>query len=152
MHSFNILLLLPFLITGGFLIASVILLGVVPARMRKNTAICTVAVNARIVSYVKSNFSGTDVKYHTYMYAPVYEFTYNGEVHSVTPNLYSSRIPTVGEVRTLMIDPQNYDHFYDPVTRKRTKMVTTIVGVAMLLLGLIAAVINGLVILYASAV
>lgn len=151
MNSFSFFHLLPFLISGVSLIVAVILLLVVPARMRKNTAVCTVPVNARIVDYIKSNFRGTDMKHHIPMYAPIYEFTYNGEVHSVALNLYSNRIPNMGEVRTLMIDPQNYDHFYDPSTRGRTRMITTAVGVAMLLIGILAGAAGILLILSASS-
>ena len=70
--------------------------------------------------------------------------------HYVILNFYSSRIPNIGEVRTLMIDPQNYNHFYDPSTRGRTRMITTVVGVAMLLIGMVAGAVGILILLAAS--
>lgn len=140
MSNNTLLLLIPWMMSFVFLLVAVILLVVVPLRMKKNTAVCTVPVTARIVNFIKDHFDNRADSFRAPMYAPVYEFLYNGEVQSVASHLYSNKKPNIGEVRTLMIDPQNVSHFYDPSTRGRTKLITTIVGVAMLVMGMIAVI------------
>ena len=147
MSDFSLLRLLPLALTLLFLTAAVVLMIVVPLRMKKNTATCTAPVSARIVDISKTYFgSRVDIN-KAPSYAPIYEFTLNGEVHTVASRLFSSRIPHIGEVRPLMIDPRNPDHFYDPSTRKRTKLITTIVGVAMLVCGMVSGFISFLLLL-----
>jgi hypothetical protein len=147
MSDFSLLLLLPWALTLVFLTAAVVLLIVVPLRMKKNTSICTTPVSARIVDISKTYFGSRADYNKPPSYAPIYEFSFNGEVHSVASRLYSSRTPTIGEVRTLMIDPRNPEHFYDPSTRGRTKLITAIVGAAMLVCGMVSGFIGFLILL-----
>ena len=142
MNEFGFINLLPFLLSFVFLLAAVILLIVVPLRMRKNSSVCSVPVTAKIVNYVRDYFGHYADVPRSSMFAPVFEFFYNGEVKSVASRLYSNRMPNIGEVRTLMIDPRNPDHFYDPSTRGRTRMITTIVGAGMLVMGILAAIVG----------
>lgn len=140
MTHFNFLFLLPPILSLAFLCAALILLKIVPARMKKNIAVCTVAVSARITDLMKSYFRSSSGKHRTCSYAPIYEFTFNGEKQSVASVLYSSKKPTIGQEITLMIDPNNVNHFYDPSSRPRTMLIVRVVGIVMLILGIGAAV------------
>lgn len=130
-----VIVLLVFLPVSVFFIAAIILLGVVPAHMKKKVADCTLPVPAVIVGSVKeyvSNVHNGDLPNYAY----VYEFVWNGMTFQRKATMNSSKLPPVGEQRTLMFAPNNIDRFYDPKEYKRAQLIFKIVGIAMLVTGI----------------
>ena len=129
-----------------FLGVAIILLGVVPAHMKKKVADCTLPVPAIIVGGVKeyvNNVHNGDLPNYAY----VYEFVWNGMTLQRKAALNSSKLPPVGEQRMLLFDPNNIDNFYDPIEYKRARSIFNIVGIAMLIMGiftLLLAILMGL--------
>lgn len=129
------ILFLVFLPVSVFFIVAMILLGVVPAHMKKKVADCTLPVPAVIVGGVReyvNNVHNGDLPNYAY----VYEFVWNGMTCQRKATMNSSKSPPVGEQRILMFAPNNIDRFYDPTEYKRAQLIFKIVGIAMLVTGI----------------
>lgn len=129
------ILFLVFLPVSVFFIVAIILLGVVPAHMKKKVADCTLPVPAVIVGGVREYISNVH-NGNVPNYAYVYEFVWNGMTCQRKATLNSSKSPPVGEQRILMFAPNNIDRFYDPTEYKRAQLIFKIVGIAMLIMGI----------------
>lgn len=126
-----------------FLFVAVILLIVVPLHMKKKNADCTQTVPARIVGFREIRLGPSmHGSRPAPSYAFLYEFLWQGQPVQKESSFTSSKRPTVGEARTLFIDPQNPDRFVDPQEQKRAKIIVLIVGIGMLLMALLAALIG----------
>lgn len=154
MSDSGLIILIVSLATLIFLGVALILLVVVPTHMKHKNAVCRQPVPARIVGFRKVYLT----KHSSYMHSPnipgkapsytlIYEFMFNGQTYSKETSYVTSKKPTIGEVRTLMINPDNMEQFVDPIEQKRARTIVTIVGAAMLCMGLLTAVVGSLVIM-----
>lgn len=88
-----------------------------------------------VVVCVDSHISRTG--HHAMTYRPVYEFTYSGRTYQVTDKVYSSGShPSTGEVRDILIDENNPEHFVDLERMKIKSPSSYIFPVILLALGI----------------
>lgn len=149
MSDSGLIILIVSLATLIFLGVALILLVVVPTHMKHKNAVCRQPVPARIVGFRKVYIEGHSPGHpgRAPSYAIIYEFMFNGQTYSKETSYVTSKKPTIGEVRTLMINPDNMEQFVDPIEQKRARTIVTIVGAAMLCMGLLTAVVGSLVIM-----
>lgn len=81
---------------------------VIPGIITANKAVCTQEETAVIVDIREK--MGDDMM----MYSPVYEVEVDGETKTLSSNAYSSSKPNIGDVVTIMLNPDNTDQFYVP--------------------------------------
>lgn len=99
---------IPLLLVSVFVIAGFCLIIIPLYQRNKRKEICTVIVPAQIVDYDTSYNEGTT------LYAPIYEYTFNGKEYRICNHSYSNvGNRPVGTIINLKIDPNNPTVFED---------------------------------------
>ena len=98
-------------------------------RMKRN---CTVPINALVADHLKG------MRKYNKVYDPVYIFTYGSKKYKTCENRYypRKRVPNVGEMEKILIDPQNPKSVYVPKRDNGSSVLECILGIFILLCGM----------------
>lgn len=77
------------------------------------------------------------------LYSPVYEFWYGGEMHTVSNESYTSfGCPGIGETRTIWVDTEYFDEYYERRSGFRLALFLVVFGLAFAGCGVLAMVLQ----------
>ena len=106
----------------------------IPYKKIKIRGDCTYLVDAYIVDYRKH--SEIDSGYE--VYAPIYEYVYNGSQKRAISNTYKSSIPKINSRVTLYINPNTTNiEFYEPKHDNIVIWLSRLIGIIIIILGFI---------------
>ena len=78
--------------------------------------------------------------------SPVYEIFINGETVTLEKGVYSNMgVPTVGEIRTLYIDPGDLESYFEPIADKRSAVFVYTLSAFFIIGGAALAVVASLI-------
>lgn len=108
----------------------------ISSALKKGSENCTEKVDARVVD-MNISYSTSSKNGKTEVYAPVYEFVFDGQKHRVASDVYSNvNAVDTGDEVLLYVDPTNIENIYCP---EQNKNVDKIVGIVKLIGGGLAA-------------
>jgi len=126
------------LISLIFILMSFLFLNIVPKVIDSHQAQCTESVEAVIADIDESE----DISNNTTTYAPVYEYTFEGESFRNKSNIYTSIKPEIGRQVELLVDPENPEVCADPKLNDFTKTVFKYVGIVLSVISVVMVIVT----------
>lgn len=122
----------------GFTLVGIGLIVIPPLIHNKKMKIFTVSIEACCIDldfrYSKSKHGG-----RTKLYAPVWEYDYNGNMYTYKENTYTNvNVPQIREVRQLLLNPDEPSELYRPSASIRIMLL--IMGLAFSVMGTIGLI------------
>lgn len=98
---------------------------------------CTVQVPGRVIRYRESKQSGGRGGRSVTVYCPEYEYFFNGKTFRNSDQRYHKFVnPSIDSIRTLYIDPENPDSFFEPKRTSALYRRKIFIGIAFVLMGI----------------
>ena len=124
--------MLPDIVGGIFLIAGIIMVIARFIRSGKKKRLCTAPVTATCVN-IESRFR----RGHKSI-CPTYEISYRDEMIRLCNNTFTSLNDlTIGEKRTVYVNPSDPLDFYEPKEKRISSVITNIIGIAFVIGGIL---------------
>lgn len=110
--SAPILILCLFILVGAYMFFGTLL------TIKGSKTRCTIAVSAKCIDLDKHDMINSNGS-HTTVYAPVFNYYYNGTSYNIKLNNYSNvDVPIVGEYKDIYINPDNSEDVYRPSVKQ----------------------------------
>jgi hypothetical protein len=120
-----ILILCLFILVGAYMVFGTLLIN------KGNKTRCTIDVRAKCIELDKHDMINSNGVYTT-VYAPVFNYYYNGTSYKIKLNNYSNvDVPVVGEYKNIYVNPDNSQDVYRPSIKQN--LVVLVIGIGTII-------------------